>query len=114
MKQPRPEILQSITTKVPTGLGTLYITVSELDGKPFEVFCTIGKSGGSIMAKAEVTGRMISLALRHDIPLDEIVNQLIDIAGGEQLPWKDTVVKSIPDAVGKILKRKYIDAKEVI
>jgi len=109
VKLTRPETLTSTTTKVPTGLGTLYITICELEGKPFEVFCTIGKSGGSIMAKAEVVGRMISLALRYKVPLDEIVDQLIDISGSEQMPWKDTVIKSIPDAVGKILKRKYID-----
>ena len=40
----RPETLQGLTTKVVTGLGSLYLTVNELDGKPFEVFAIIGKS----------------------------------------------------------------------
>lgn len=109
MKLQRPETLNSSTTKVPTGHGNLYITITEHEGKPFEVFCTIGKSGGSVMAKAELTGRIISLALRNEIPLADIVDQLIDISGSEQMPWKDTVIKSIPDAVGKVLKRKYLD-----
>lgn len=64
------------------------------------------------MAKAEVVGRMVSLALRHDIPLVDIVEQLIDIDGGNQMAWKDTVIKSIPDAVGKVLKRRYLDGKD--
>jgi len=104
----RPQELPSKTYKVPTGYGNLYIIVSELEGKPFEVFCVIGKSGGSINAKAEVTGRLVSLALRNDIPVKDIVNQLQDISGSELKAWKDTVIKSIPDAVGYILKKHYI------
>jgi len=112
MKLERPEVLGSFTTKVPTGFGSLYITISEIDNKPFEVFCTIGKSGGSIMAKAEIVGRLVSLALRSGIEVKDIVAQLIDIAGGEQMPWKDTVIKSIPDALGKVLQKKYLKPQE--
>lgn len=104
----RPEILESTTTCVPTGYGKLYVTITELDTKPFEVFCSLGKSGSSIMAKAELTGRMTSLALRNGISVTEIVNQLIDIDGGNPEPWKDTLIKSIPDAVAKILKGRYL------
>ena len=112
MKLKRPETLNASVTKVPTGLGNLYITITELDSKPFEVFCVLGKSGASIMAKAEVIGRMISLALRYEVPVNEIVDQLIDISGSEQIPWKTTVIKSIPDAVGKVLKEKYLTKEE--
>jgi len=105
--KPRPETLDSKTVRVPTGYGNLYITVTELDGKPFEVFCSLGKSGASIMAKAEVIGRLCSLALRHDIPVKEVIGQLVDISGGEQTTWKKTLIKSIPDAVGKVLKTLY-------
>jgi len=106
----RPETLKSIVTCVPTGLGKLYIKISELDsGDPIEVICTIGKSGSSVMAKAEVTGRLITLALHYRIPLAEIVEQLIDISGKEQIPWHDTVIKSIPDAVGKALQSRYLE-----
>ena len=108
MKPSRPETLVSSTIKIPTGYGNLYITISEHDKRPLEVFCTIGKSGSSIMAKAEVVGRLISLSLRYKIPIEDIVEQLIDIDGGNQLAWKDTVIKSIPDAVGKVLKRRYL------
>jgi len=107
----RPETLPSSTTCVKTGYGNLYITITELDSKPFEVFCTLGKSGSSIMAKAELTGRMASLALRNDIDVSEVVEQLIDIDGGKQEPWKGTLVKSIPDAVAKVLKERYSDGK---
>ena len=105
--KPRPETLSSNTTKIPTGYGNLYITITELDGKPWEVFATIGRSGAGIMAKAEVTGRLTSLALRHGIAINEVVKQLIDIGGDHPAPYKDGMIKSIPDAVGKLLKEKY-------
>lgn len=105
----RPESLPSRTVKVPTGYGNLYVTVTEYEGKPFEIFCSIGKSGASIMAKAEVTGRLASLALRNGVPIKEVIEQLLDISGGEARAWKKTVIKSIPDAVGKVLSDLYLN-----
>ncbi len=104
----RPEELPSTTIQVPTGLGKLYITITEMDNAPYEVFCTIGKSGGSVMAKAEEEGRMITLALKNEIPMEDIVKQLVDIHGQNAVPWKKTVIKSIPDAVGQVLKDRYV------
>ena len=108
----RPETLPSKTTKVKTGYGSLYVTVCEDDGKPFEVFLTIGKSGQSIQAKAEVTGRLTSLALRYGVPLEEIVNQLKGIGGQEPTPSQHGLILSIPDALGKVLERMYLKGDE--
>ena len=63
------------------------------------------------MAKAEVTGRLVSLALQYGVPLVDIVGQLRGIAGSEPMSGPEGLVKSIPDAVGKILK-KYIPVLE--
>jgi len=104
----RPETLDSRTIKILTGYGSLYVTVTEMNGKPFEVFCTLGKSGSSIMAKAEMTGRMASLALRNGIDVNDVIDQLIDIDGGKQELWNGELVKSIPDAVAKVLKMLYL------
>jgi len=70
MKKERPETLQSTTYKVPSGFGNIYICVSTLDDQPFEVFVIVGKAGSDIQAKAEAVGRMVSLALRNEIPLN--------------------------------------------
>lgn len=104
----RPETLTGHTHRIKTGYGWLYVTINELDSKPVEVFATIGKSGASIMAKAEIIGRFVSLCLRYDIPMKEIIDQLIDVSGQEQIAMGDTVIKSIPDAVGKLLHHLYI------
>jgi len=104
----RPDTLPSRTVKVPTGHGQLYITITEYEGEPVEVFCTIGKSGASIMAKAEVTGRLTSLALRHGVPIGEVIKELKDISGDQPRAWNKMLIKSIPDAVGKVLEQIYI------
>ncbi|HSM89002.1 MAG TPA: vitamin B12-dependent ribonucleotide reductase, partial [Desulfobacterales bacterium] len=57
----RPETLFGFTTKTKTGYGHLYVTVTEFEGRPFEVFATIGKSGRSTTAKTEAIGRLVSL-----------------------------------------------------
>lgn len=106
----RPETLPSTTTKVKTGYGNLYVTIGKLDGEVFEVFATIGKSGKSIAAKAEVVGRLVSLALKYNVPLEEICDQLIGISGDNPTPSGKEVILSIPDAVGKVLAR-YIEAE---
>lgn len=104
----RPQTLNSSTICIPTGYGKMYITISEHEGKPFEVFCSVGKSGQSIQAKAEVTGRLISLALRNEVPVKEVIDQILDIDGGNTIAHGKVIIKSIPDAVGKVLKEKYL------
>ena len=44
----RPRCLPSLTTKLGTELGSLYITVGlDEDGQPFEVFGSLGKAGSA-------------------------------------------------------------------
>lgn len=111
MKTERPQTLNGWTRKIQTGLGNVYITVNEYKGIPFEVFVSTGKCGQSVMAKAEVVGRLVSLALRANVDINDIIVQLEGIAGDNPAPYKDGNVLSIPDAVGKVLKEKYGEIK---
>jgi ribonucleoside-diphosphate reductase alpha chain len=104
----RPETVQGFTTKIKTGFGNLYINVTEYEGRPFEVFPIIGKSGKSTTAKAEAIGRLVSLALRSGVKVDDIVAQLKGISGEHPVFQKDGLVLSIPDAIGKLLEKRYI------
>ena len=106
--QDRPDTLVGFTTRMVTGMGKLYVTVTEFEGKPFEVFATIGKSGRSTTAKTEAIGRLVSLALRSGIHVKEIVNQLQGIGGEHPVFQKGTLVLSIPDAIARILEEKYL------
>ena len=104
----RPETLTGFTTKVKTGYGALYVTVTELEGQPFEVFATIGKSGRSTTAKTEAIGRLVSLALRSGVTVDKIVDQLKGIGGEYPVFQNGGLVLSIPDAIAGVLEKRYL------
>ena len=110
----RPDLVYGFTQKVSTGHGLMYVTINEVDGHPFELFATIGKSGRSITAKAEAIGRLISLALRSGIDVKDIVKQIKGI-GGEMpvfnVARKGQVV-SIPDGIAWVLENRYLRAKQ--
>ncbi|MFP4235964.1 MAG: vitamin B12-dependent ribonucleotide reductase [Desulfonatronovibrio sp.] len=108
----RPEVVYGFTQKVRTGLGELYLTVNEVDGKPFEVFATIGRSGRSITAKAEAIGRLVSLALRSGIDVRDVVSQLKGIGGEHPVFQKKGLLLSIPDAVGWVLENRYLQGSK--
>ncbi len=108
----RPETLEGFTTKMKTGLGQLYVTVTEHNRHPFEVFATIGKSGRSTAAKAEAIGRLVSLAFRAGVKVENVVEQLIGIGGEHPVFQEGGLVLSIPDAIGRVLQKRYLDGKE--
>ncbi len=108
----RPDVVYGFTQKVRTGLGELYLTVNEVEGKPFEVFATIGRSGRSITAKAEAIGRLVSLALRSGVDVRDVVKQLKGIGGEHPVFQKKGLLLSIPDAVGWVLENRYLQGKK--
>lgn len=110
MKQ-RPKSLKSQTIKTKCGFGVLYVTISEdKDGKPFETFLHIGKSGGSIRAKAEAIGRLVSLCLRSGIDIKDVIKQLENIEGNHPVNYDGKLIKSMPDAFAWVLK-EYLKGK---
>lgn len=114
LKKERPEILEGITEKIKTGDGTLYITINEIDGKPFEIFTQIGKSGYTLMGFSEAVARLISLALRSGVAVNEIIDQLSGIGGANQILTQDGLITSVPDAIAKVLEKYYGKKKEKI
>ncbi len=104
----RPQTLEGFTTKMMTGMGQLYVTVTEYCGRPFEVFATIGKSGRSATAKTEAIGRLVSLALRSGVNVMEIIDQLKGIGGEHPVFQKDGLVLSIPDAISRVIEKRYM------
>lgn len=104
----RPETLEGFTTRIKTGMGHLYVTVTEYERRPFEVFATIGKSGKSTTAKTEAIGRLISLALRSGVTVENIVEQVKGIRGEHTVFHNGSLVLSIPDAIGRVLEERYL------
>lgn len=111
-KRQRPQALRGYTMKMMSPLGDLYVTINEDDhGRPFEVFCTLGKAGGPAMADAEAIGRLVSLGLRSGIPISRIKDQLRGISCDRAVGVGPNKVLSAPDAVGQAIER-YLEEKE--
>lgn len=104
----RPQCLQGFTEVIKTGYGNLYVTVNTFETMPVEVFVQIGKSGYSTMADAEATGRLVSLALRSGIAVEDVVEQLEGIGGSSPVFSDGKLVMSIPDAIATVLKRHFV------
>ncbi len=113
-KRSRPELLRGTTRRLETPLGTLYVTITEDDrGQPFEVFMSLGKAGAALMADVEAIGRLISLALRAGIPIQEVHRQLRGISSDRVTGLGPNKVLSVPDAIGIAIERWMQDKQGV-
>jgi ribonucleoside-diphosphate reductase alpha chain len=111
---PRPRVLTGTTYRAETPVGMAFVTVNLMDAKPepepFEVFLNVGKAGSDIAALAEAIGRLCSLCLRlpGQLPararVAAIVDQLSGIGGGRALGFGARRVRSLPDAVARVLR----------
>jgi len=126
---PRPARLEGTTYQTETPVGKTYITINRTEqNEPFEVFITIGKSGSDVAAMADALGRMISLNLRLNgmLPprerIRQVVSHLTGIGGARSVGFGINRVRSLPDAVAKVLAQhfrftvngKVEDKKEVL
>ena len=111
-KRRRPSILRGRTIKMDSPLGDLYVTLNEdQNGRPFEVFCTLGKAGGAAMADSEAIGRLISLSLRSGIPITAVRDQLRGISCDRAVGVGPHKVLSAPDAIAQAIEH-YLAEKE--
>jgi ribonucleoside-diphosphate reductase alpha chain len=109
--KPRPDVLAGHTYKVPTPIGTAFVSINTDDsGDIFEVFVNLGRAGSDIMADAEAMGRLISLAFRipsvysSDRIAQNVVEQLSGIGGSSSAGFGPQRVRSLADAVAKVLR----------
>ena len=111
---PRPMMVEGVTYQSETPVGKTFITINHNEKKePFEVFITVGKSGSDVTAMADALGRMISLNLRLNGALSpkervkQVVAQLIGIGGARSVGFGENKVRSLPDAVAKVLSKHF-------
>jgi ribonucleoside-diphosphate reductase alpha chain len=112
--KPRPMVVNGSTYRIDTPVGKAYITVnSDTNGEPFEVFVNVGKPGADVYAMAEALGRTISMSLRFNTfltPMERvrrIIEELQGIGGSRTLGFGKNSVKSLPDAVAKVLATHF-------
>ena len=101
----RPQTLGSITDRIRTGHGNLYVTITfDEENRPFEVFTNLGKAGSSDAAYLEAISRLASLALRSGVDVAQVIDQLRGITDAPT--WDEgQQVLSAPDAVALALIR---------
>jgi ribonucleoside-diphosphate reductase alpha chain len=86
--------------------GKIYITVGEQEGKVYEVFATIGKSGGCTTCFLQALTLSISQGIRHGVPLDIYVKKLIGTRCPSPSFDSGTNYLSCVDAIGQVLQKK--------
>lgn len=112
--RPRPEVMAGRTYRVKTGYGKLYVTINNDEkGTPFEVFATIGRSGGFFQEQSEAICRLMSLALRAGVKVEEVYDELKGIRGPMPTFTDKGTILSLPDALGKILEQHVTTAVQI-
>lgn len=107
----RPTVLPGFTYRQPTPFGNMYVTISEDEGEPYEVFVTIGKAGSDVQAMAEALGRVSSKHLQYArlgerrIQLHYVGEQLRGIGGSSSNGFGIEKVRSLPDAIARVVER---------
>ena len=89
------------------GCGNLYVTVNYDEQGICEVFANLGRAGGC-PSQSEATSRLVSIALRSGMAVEEIVEQLKGIrchSTLRQMREKGIKVLSCPDAIGKVIEK---------
>lgn len=112
--KPRPPVVHGSTYQLETPMGQAYITINTNGGEqPLEVFVNVGKAGSDVTAMAEAMGRLISLVLRVASPISpmerahRVASELIGIGGARSLGFGENRVRSLPDAVAKVIDRHF-------
>lgn len=112
--KPRPMMVHGATYQIDTPVGTAFVTINTNgNNEPLELFINVGKAGSDVAAMAEALGRVISLMLRVASPISagervkQVFNQLIGIGGSKSLGFGDKRVRSLPDAVAKVLAMHF-------
>lgn len=106
-KRSRPNVLSGTTRKMTSPLGDVFVTINEdNDKKPFEVFATLGKAGSIATADTEAIGRLISLALRFGVPIQDVYAQLRGISSDRAIGFGQNKVLSVPDAIAQAIEAR--------
>lgn len=112
--KPRPMVVHGSTYKVETPVGQAFITINTNGGRqPLEVFINVGKAGSDVTAMAEALGRVTSLMFRLASPVSpierahKVAAELIGIGGARSLGFGENRVRSLPDAVAKVIDRHF-------
>lgn len=109
----RGPVTVGVTHKVDTGKGKIYITVNydEHHSEPVEVFIRLGHASTSNeIALAEWAGRLLSLLLKYNIPLESIIRQGNKVFGDSTFWYNKNSFSSFPRLISHLLGFTFEEA----
>ncbi len=112
----RPRVVASLSVRITTGCGNMYVQMGWWNGSVHEIFATLGKGGGCAAGYSEGLTRSISAGLRYGVPASEFARQLRGVRCPEPRPFPpEESVLSCVDAIARAL-RQYgsLDADTMI
>ena len=110
-----PDIMPAVRVRQITPFGNMHvkIVVDPATGREREVFAQLGKGGDLACSDLEAICRLISLYLRVNGSLADIVGQLEGIGSSLSIPTKDGRITSLADGLAAAVQ-KYCVAKEKV
>lgn len=102
--RPRPDVTCGLTERMQIGCGNLYVTVNYDESGICEVFTSTGKAGGC-PSQSEATARLVSIALRSGVSMDELLEQLRGIRCPSTVRHTGMKCTSCPDAIARVIKK---------
>ncbi len=106
-KKKRPDEITGTTIKIRTKCHPIYVTINELDGRPFEIFVSGAKSGTCMQVQNATLAIVISLYLRYGCPVEELILRLKGIQCGQK-----NGMRSCADAIGTALELVHSRLKD--
>ncbi len=101
----RPRVVASLSVRIPTGCGNMYVQMGWWNGSVHEIFAALGKGGGCAAGYSEGLTRSISAGLRYGVPAAEFARQLRGVRCPSPLPFPpEEAVLSCADAIAKALR----------
>lgn len=105
----------SLTWKVMTPNGVMFVTIVESTNYlkkpiPVEILITIGKSGSSIMAWANMTASLISLLFKKKADVEDIIAEIsMNLSDHSVLQKPGVSIRSEPEGIKYALLRYQED-----
>jgi ribonucleoside-diphosphate reductase alpha chain len=108
-----PDIMAAVRIRQITPFGNMHIKIvyDPIANREREVFAQLGKGGELASSDLEAICRMISMYLRVNGRLEDVIKQLDGIGTSLTIPTKDGRIMSLADGLAKGIK-KYMNAKK--
>lgn len=111
---PEPEFSPTVTVKVITPDGVMFVHIMEYEnGLPYKLDLSIGKAGSSVQAWAQALSRVISLALVMGVPIASIAEGVSAITTDKLSFNGNRAVRSGPDGIAQAIIQYMADKSPV-